>query len=391
MTIDGRAAVRVAAPSTEGECVALIEETRGVGRGLVPVGGGVSLSQGNALACAEWVAATTGGMAGIVDYSPDDMVVTAGPGTTLADLQRELARQSQFVPLDCPFPDRATLGGIVATNAHGLWRPAYGQPRDRLLGVRVAMADGSVARGGGKVVKNVAGYDLCKLFAGSWGTLGLLTEVTFKTNPAPPKRETLWFEADGIEQALRAALDVHAARLEPVFLAAHLSGVRAALAVGLHGGERSVRWQAETIGENLRAEGLRREEPRLTEEQLRHAVAGAPSGVKARIAARPTDLPAIAAAVAPLAEEMVCHAQTGILEASLRGAMDAAAFAGLRRRLEAAAAGKGYLTWTEVPADLKTGLDVWGGPGAGHALMRGLKQALDPSRLFSPGRFLGGI
>jgi glycolate oxidase FAD binding subunit len=387
LSIDGQTAMRVATPSTEPECVELIAETGRAGAGLVPVGGGVSLSQGNRLACAEWVAAATTELSGILDYSPDDMVLTARAGTTLAAVQAELAKHRQFIPLDCPFPDRAALGGIVATNAHGLWRPAYGVPRDRLLGVRVAMADGSVVRGGGKVVKNVAGYDLCKLFAGSWGTLGLITEVTFKTNPAPPRREHLWFEGGSVEQAIRAGLAVHSARLEPVYLVACVSDGIAALAVGLHGGEESVGWQADAIEQKLTTDGLRREEPRLTEDRLRHAI-GEARGINVRITVRPTDLPGLASEVAPIACSMVCHIQTGILEATIGDV--GMEFTTLRRKLDSAA-GAGHLVWMKVPADRKPGLDVWGTSTASHALMRKLKHALDPQRLFNPGRFLGGI
>src|SRR5262249_8362846 len=121
----------------------------------------------------------------ILDYQPDDMTVTVEAGVTVAELQRTLAERSQFLPLDPPLAARATLGGTVAANVSGPWRAGYGTAPDWLIGLRIAAADGQVVKGGGRVVKNVAGYDLCKLYTGSLGTLGVLYELTFKVMPRP--------------------------------------------------------------------------------------------------------------------------------------------------------------------------------------------------------------
>ena len=116
----------------------------------------------------------------ILAYEPDDLTVTCEPGLTLAALQTELAAQNQELALDVPCPESATLGGIVSANGSGFQRGAYGAARDLLLGVRAVMAGGVAVAGGGRVVKNVAGYDVCKLFTGAWGTLGIITEITLK-------------------------------------------------------------------------------------------------------------------------------------------------------------------------------------------------------------------
>src|SRR5207247_972962 len=127
----------------------------------------------------------TSGLAGIVDHVPADLTVTVVGGTRMADLADALARAGQFLPLDPPHADHGTIGGIIAANSNGFWRARYGGVRDLLIGTRIALPDGTVARSGGRVVKNVAGYDLNKLITGSFGTLGVIVEATLKVLPVP--------------------------------------------------------------------------------------------------------------------------------------------------------------------------------------------------------------
>jgi glycolate oxidase FAD binding subunit len=262
-----------------------------------------------------------------------------------------------------------------------------------LLGVRVALADGSVIRGGGKVVKNVAGYDLCKLFAGSWGTLGLITEATFKTNPIPARRAHLVFGGLDIEPTIHAALEAHVAQLEPVYMVASLARGESILAVGLHGSEQSVAWQIEALTDCFAARGLRRMETGIGEEGLRHSLVRSPSPVKVRITVRPSDTPAVAGQFSDCEERIVCHVQTGVVELAMELAATAGdrEFAQLRSKVNGAVANRGCAVWTAVPTRFKSALDMWGSPTGDHAIMRKLKQALDPGGLFSPGQFLGRL
>src|SRR5256886_142995 len=133
----------------------------------------------------------TSGLAGIVDHVPADLTVTVVGGTRMADLADALARAGQFLPLDPPHADHATIGGIIAANSNGFWRARYGGVRDLLIGTRIALPDGTVARAGGRVVKNVAGYDLNKLLVGSLGTLGVIVEATLKVLPVPERSDGL--------------------------------------------------------------------------------------------------------------------------------------------------------------------------------------------------------
>ncbi len=382
----------VAAPRSESGCVAAVCQARDEGGALVPWGGGTSVQQGNGLRKSRWAALSTENMSALQEYSPDDMVVTAGTGMTLQSLQTVLREKGQMLPLDAPQPERATLGGIVATNAQGLWQPAYGLPRERLLGVRVVLADGSVVKGGGKVVKNVAGYDLCKLFAGSWGTLGAITEVTFKTEPIPRERRHLNFRAGSLVQAVEAALSIHAERLQPLYISV-LRTSESVLSVGLVGGTEAVRWQQLQIAGRLTDSGFPLIEDGPSEDELRSAVVEAEGALKARISLRPADLPpflsALEQAVASTASTVLAHVPTGIVELSIGSEGAAPGIASRIRRLLPAG---GTMVLTHVGQEWRSAAgDVWGAIRGDHALMKALKAALDPHDLFSPGRFVGGI
>jgi glycolate oxidase FAD binding subunit len=257
----------------------------------------------------------------------------------------------------------------------------------------MVLADGSVVKAGGKVVKNVAGYDLGKLFAGSWGTLGILTELTYKTNPRPPAMERLDFTSPNVAHALRAGLEIHAARLQPAYLTVY-TRQGAALAVGLHGGEETVRWQAAEITSRLTALGLEPAQDGPAEPALRHLVAESTAPIKARLTVRTTDLPLLATFLLSAAQSaaMMVHVAVGLVEAALEGPTSGREGEQLSLRLREAVPAGGHLVWSAVPEDWRIRLgDIWGPERGDFALMRGIKQALDPQSVFSPGRFAGRL
>lgn len=391
----GRSPDLIASPGSEAEAIAVVKWAAAEGYAIVPWGGGSAVAAGNRPRPGKWLALSTEQIKGVAEFSPDDMVVTARAGSSLADLQSALRDKGQFLPIDAPFPDRATLGGIVATNSQGLWRPGFGIPRDRLLGVRVVMADGSAIKGGGKVVKNVAGYDLCKLFAGSWGTLGLITEVTFKTNPLPEARSQLNFSTPGLHSGIEAALQVHLARLQPAYLCV-AALPSATVCVGLMGSREAVAWQEAEITRTLRDAGLIRRGDEPSEDDLRTAIAGSDALLRCRFTVRPSDLPDVTENLqrAVAGVTFVAHVPTGILEV---GAATAGLEPGPRNgqvveSISRALPDGGHLVWTRVP-DGWEGLipDVWGQTRGDFAIMRDIKLAVDPDGLFSPGRFVGRL
>ena len=140
----------------------------------------------------------------LLDYQPDDLTVTVEGGISLGQLQRELAPGGKFLPLETPLAETATVGGVLAANTTGPRRFSYGQPRDWLIGISVVGGDGVETKAGGKVVKNVTGYDLNKLYAGSLGTLGIIVEATFKLAPIPADMATVLASFSSLQEGIVA-------------------------------------------------------------------------------------------------------------------------------------------------------------------------------------------
>ena len=332
-------------------------------------------------------------LTGIVEHAAGDLIVVVRAGTPLTDLSPKLAAAGQQLALDAPLPG-ATVGGTVAVNTSGPRRMAYGTVRDLLIGVTIVRPDGVLARAGGKVVKNVAGYDLGKLVTGSYGTLGLITECAFRLHPVPEAGAVLRRPVDGPAglrtlvsavlgaQVVPAALELDAPAGGGLELAILLTGVaegvrrREAMARALLGGELAASdaepdwwsaypWGAGEVGLKLTA-----------------TLSRVPDLVAAALAAR--DRRGVPVAVRG-------SVGTGVLYAGMPGATDPAAVAAVLAdlRLVARVAG-GHAVVLTAPAAVRDGLDLWG-PVPGLALMRSVKSQFDPGRRFAPGRFVGGL
>src|ERR671930_2040618 len=211
---DTGAAVFVA-PATSREACEVLKVAAREGWKVVPAGAGTWLDAGNPPRGGR-VVVKTARMARVVAHEPADLLATAEAGVTLADFNREAGRAGQWLPLDPPGGARATLGGVAATGTGGAQSLGYGTPRAYVLGLRAALADGRVVTAGGRVVKNVAGYDLCKLFVGSYGTLGLIMELTLKLRPRPAREATLAATSTDLPRLAEAARALVASQLFPV-------------------------------------------------------------------------------------------------------------------------------------------------------------------------------
>jgi glycolate oxidase FAD binding subunit len=362
---------------------------------VVFVGGGTDLELGAPPARLDAVLRTRA-MAGIREYAPSDQIVAVRAGTTLADLQRHLAEHKQRLAIDPPFPERATVGGIVAANAFGPRRTRYGPVRDLVIGITVVRADGAIAHGGGKVVKNVAGFDLPRLYCGSLGTLGLVAEVVFRLHPLPEASGTAVFEgleASDVAETLPVLRDLG---VEPTALAALPAGGKFTLAIRFEGFAPGVREQLERTlaraGGGARMEGA--EEAALW---ARHDAIRCAGDVRAKATYAPASLPRAAEALAPVAGALrggalLLHPAPGIafLSGSLDGAERAAAAIDAARAALAALAG-GALVLCAAPAELRARASPWGPPPPAIEVMRRLKKELDPEARLAPGRFVGGI
>ena len=206
----------VALPKTGAELGKVMAIASNQGWRVLPMGQGSKLGWGGLAEGIDWVVSMAR-MNRVVEHAVGDFTVTVEPGLKVAELQRILAEQRQFLALDPAFDDQATVGGVVATADTGSLRQRYGGLRDMLIGVQFARYDGELARAGGRVVKNVAGYDLMKLMTGSYGSLGILSELTFRLYPMQPCSRSLILSGDS--RAIEAATaEVRLSGLTPVGL-----------------------------------------------------------------------------------------------------------------------------------------------------------------------------
>lgn len=347
-----------------------IEEAAELLKGLrAPVvfrGGGTQLGASEGAAFFD-----TAGLNRIVQYAPSDQVVTAEAGVTLAALQAELATHRQRLSLDAPWPGRATLGGIVAANSFGPLRTRFGSVRDLIIGVSIIRADGTQAKGGGKVVKTVAGFDLPKLMVGSRGTLGLLATCTFRVHPLPESAATLVLRGAPAPAVFALVKAMRAAQLEPTAMVAHRAAAQFDIAVRFEGFESGVKQQSQKL-RALGAFELSDDSVWAAHEALRTSGA-----VRLKVAALPSQLEQVSSAL-PGAFRLSWYPTLGLGFALADGAPD------LAQPRAAVAALNGYLT-------VESGGPAFGAPPASLRLHQQLKARFDPQNVLSPGHFIGGI
>ena len=354
-------------PSSIDEAQALM---RGLQQKVMFVGGGTQLGLGPA----PEVLLRTTRLNRIVDYAPSDQVVTVEAGVTLQALQQALHEHGQRLSLDPPLPERATLGGIVAANSFGPLRARFGAVRDLIIGVSILRADGTRAKGGGRVVKTVAGFDLPKLMCGSLGTLGLIVTATFRVHPLPQSEVTLVARGVPTPGVFALVKAMRAAQLEPTAMVATRGGASWEVAVRFEGFDAGVQQQRE----KLRTLGPF--EVSADPVWAAHAAQRTAGDVRLKVAALPSQLEQVAQAFS--ADFRLCWYPTLGLGFALRdGDCDLSAVRGalaaLGGSLTVEAAPAGHLTFGPPPDSLRV-----------HQLM---KARFDPQGLLAPGRFIGGI
>jgi glycolate oxidase FAD binding subunit len=357
----------------------------------------------------------------IVEFDDANLNVSVEAGVRLDALQAVLSAKREFLPLDPAQSDQVTVGGLVQTNASGPSRQLYGSLRDWVLGLRVVLPGGERIRCGGKVIKNVSGYDMNKIFIGNLGTLGIVTEATFKLLPAPAMRVTVvgvfaqlsevgtmvgrTLESFLLPEALEA-LDPQA--LSSLGPALGLDGAPGyGLAVSMAGSRETVERQVRDFcalfvgGNALRVETLAAERVHAAWRAIRDVQAKLPIGcVIAKIAVPIGETLELFSAAEGLMRRhewrgaITAHAGSGIVRAGIEVGAGSAleplreALLLLRRQAEAL---DGSLVLEVAPLSLKRSLDTWGKVREGFSVMRRLKAELDPGALLTPGRFLGGI
>ena len=395
--IRGVAARLVVEPGTEEEVAAILSLANDAGLAVVPRGGGTKLDWGNPPRRAD-VILSLGRLDRVIDHAWADLTATVEAGCTMARLQETLARNGQRLAVDALWPERATVGGILSTNDSGALRLRYGGLRDLIIGVTLALADGTLASSGGRVVKNVAGYDLQKLATGALGTLGVITRATFRLHPLAKNTRTMTIHVQTADEAQSVVLAIQDSMLAHSALQLRAgSNAPPRVDVLLEGTEAGIAAQEDGIRE--RAAGL----------SVMHNDGGVwgardalwdppfdgmpPASAVAKATLLPADLASIVEAIARAAESRqvswraVVQA-TGIGHLRLDGDSERLASLLLELRPHVEHSG-GSLVILRQPSTMT--LDAWGDPGDALPLMRALKEQLDPRGTLNPGRFVGGI
>ncbi len=375
--VDGLRPSVVVAPTTADEVSAIVRAASEANAALIPWGSGARMALGRPPERYD-VALDLRGLDQIVEYEPADLTVTVQAGVLLSTLQQRLATERQWLPLDPPTD--GAIGGILAANDSGPARIVHGTGRDLVIGMQAVLGDGTVVNSGGRVVKNVAGYDLTKLQIGALGTLGVITQVALKVAPLPAQQETLTF-AGSREQLTDAAFRIRDAALAVNGLALAARDGDWHLEVRLAGGASAVersRREVETIARELS----------LTASESRQASTG---DIAVRAGILPTASGRICDAASQLGADVLAYPTVGVVRATWMPDRTPRVdqIADLRRLC--VIEGHGALVVERAPAAVKQQIDVWGGTRGDFELMRRLKAQFDPQRTLNQGRFLGGL
>ena len=407
--VEGRTPEAAVFPGKIDEVAAVVAHAAAAGATIMPWGGGTAIAVGEPPSRAGIVLGMRR-LARVIEHEPGDLTVTAEAGLTLGALQEALRARGQWLSLDPPDAERATVGGLIAANAAGPRRHLYGTVRDLLIGVTVITADGSVVRGGGKVVKNVAGYDLPKLFIGSWGTLGVVVDATFKLRPVPDDERLIAVRFDRLKDAGAAARALLAGDLipnavellDPSAAAALGLGAEVTLIVGFDGLSEQVDWQVAALTAQVGPLGGREAAtlppatwPRLAtigRDAFASPAALMTFSVLPTLVADTMEQGAQAARQRGLSSAWTAHAGVGTVTGALLAGREAASVATVLTEWRTiAGAGGGHATLTWAPLAVKSQVPVWGDAGPAGRIMQRIKAQLDPNNVLNPGRFVAGI
>ncbi|AFZ45864.1 FAD linked oxidase domain protein [Halothece sp. PCC 7418] len=387
-------------PETEeslGEVCAIAQQNQ---LSIVPCGNGSKLTWGGLPSQFDFYLSTRH-LNQIIDHAVGDLTVTLQAGVTLAQLQAQLKQNNQFLPLDPAYPETATLGGIVATADAGSWRERYGGVRDLLIGISFVRADGEIAKAGGRVVKNVAGYDLMKLFTGSYGTLGIISQLTFRTYPLPPASATVLLTGDAdaitnIAQTLRHSklTPTRADLLSPAITEKLNLGKGLGLIIQWETIIESIEKQIEDISNFAQFNSLtithyQEENEKSLWDQLKAFTSVAPnnSEITCKIGLLPTAIRDFFSELPPDSYAII-HNKSGLGELVLSADLSVATLKSIRDYCEK---NQGFLTLLSAPNAIKTQIEPWGYTGNALTIMKKIKEQFDPNNQFNPNRFVGGI
>jgi len=395
--VDGVQPQMVIEPGSPDEIGRVLKTASGAGLHVIPRGGATKMDWGNPPRRADLIISTRR-LNRIVEHAWGDMTATVEAGCTLQQLQQILAEHGQRLALDPLWSGKATIGGILATNDSGALRIRFGSLRDLIIGITLVLGDGTLAKSGGKVVKNVAGYDLPKLATGSLGTLGIITQAIFRLHPIPRESRSLSFFTPDNATMNALVLAILDSKLVPTGLQVRSSGASPPeIDLRLEGTAAGCDAQ---IDQAVRiAAGSHQVEVRADVWNSRAALWGrAEPSVVCKFTLLPASMGTFFDKVREVAER--AHLQWRLVAQAvgagflrLEGDGDAAdvwhsAIVELRQGLEARG---GSLVVLRCPSEVKAKLDVWGSSGDALSVMKSVKAQFDPAGVLNPGRFIGGI
>jgi glycolate oxidase FAD binding subunit len=401
-------------PKTETEISSIISYANNKGHSLFIMGNGTKRGYGGLLEKADILLALAK-YTGIVEHNPGDMTITVKSGTPFQEIQNYLAQYNQKIPLDPFYPKHATIGGIISANDSGPKRMGYGSARDNVIGLRMVYPDGTLIRSGGKVVKNVAGYDMNKLFIGAMGTLGVVSQVTMKLRPIPKYESILCvsFPENNLEEIQAFAVKMLDSMIEPISLeiltpslAGKLTNINQyTLLISFEDVKSSVHYQENVIRsltpEKTTLTSLSQNEAKSFWDKFYHQQPNGltnlpPTVAVLKIGVTNIDVIKIIKEAAIIGD--TCHVSieahgglgTGLTQITIRGASDDVVSAIKLIRDQAVDLG-GYAIVKHLPFSLRKIVNVWGDQTASHFLYEGIKQKIDHNQIMNPSRFVGGI
>ena len=412
LTFDGAVHYPIVAPASVQELIELVRQTRSTNQALYPFGGKTMLDLG-LIPSKPGTAVDMRSLNRIIDYPSRDMTITIQAGITIQRLKEILLAEKQRLAVDVPFAEQATVGGAVAANASGPRRFGLGTLRDYIIGISLVNDEGFEVKAGGRVVKNVAGYDLMKLYTGALGTLGIVTQLTLKLKPLPESSRLL---------VLPVAFDNASAILEPLFASQTRPvcidlldpGASKAVAgnsgcdlfskgwnlvLGYEDNFKAVTWQVERLKREIPSEARSslQECSDSEAEKLWKSLSDFALFPACEFSFKANLLPSAAldfcrqAAACDEAPILQAHAGNGIVNGHCKDLALEQALSMLNKLGAIAATAKGNLIVTRCPAGWKAVLPVWGRTTDDRAMMKIVKQKLDPAGVFNPRRFVDGI
>jgi glycolate oxidase FAD binding subunit len=425
--IDGKKPKVIVSPRTIDEVSKIVAHANQQHLTIIPRGNGTKMGMGGIPKKID-IILSTDRLNHITDSDCENLTLSAEGGITLSEVQKSLAKvgKGYFLPLDPPFTDKATLGGIVATNSSGPERLLYGTARDLIIGTKAVFPNGDIVVSGGKTVKNVSGYDMCKLLIGSYGTLGILCEMTFKLLPLPEKEATLALSFAKLEEADGFARQVRSSQLIPssieILNAIAVKNMKYSIsmppngnylvAIGLDGVAESIDRQISEMSEMSKKHGVL-EAVTLDSEKhqafwiaIRDFSKGLTEKCPNLISLKSNFLISKSGEMLGSYEKItsefgmdcafICHSGNGILysyilaEKNLRSKIES--FVELIGKLTSEAVkNEGNLVVESSPLLIKKKVDVWGQSRSDYLVVRRLKEQIDPAGILNIGRFVGGI